>query len=173
VAVSLAAAGVLAALVIEGGSQPAPQRPSPLALPHRDQGGSPIAGLIGRAPATSQPWASLLDIERARLVGVDRFQRDDQRAQDHQPAYQHRRQYHRHQRHRSREQLDDSAVTARAPCDEDAGEVRPLRQQTGSNRPSEGPEHARKNCDEPIGLLGRLHRPPFAGFPSGSWTTAP
>ena len=55
-AAGLAAAAALAAVFLLGGSQPAPQRPSPFALPHRAQGGgSPIASLIGGSPATTSP----------------------------------------------------------------------------------------------------------------------
>jgi hypothetical protein len=55
-AAGLAAAAALAAVFLIGGSQPASQRPSPFALPHRAQGGgSPIASLIGGSPATTSP----------------------------------------------------------------------------------------------------------------------
>jgi glycosyltransferase involved in cell wall biosynthesis len=54
-AAGLAAAAALAAVFFIGGSQPAPQRPSPFALPNRGQSGSPIASLIGGAPATTSP----------------------------------------------------------------------------------------------------------------------
>jgi glycosyltransferase involved in cell wall biosynthesis len=53
-AAGLAAAAVVA-LIALGGSQPSPQRPSPFALPHRGQGGSPLRSLVSHAPATTRP----------------------------------------------------------------------------------------------------------------------
>jgi len=50
-----AAAGVLAAVIFAGGSQPAPQRPSPFAVPQRSQGVSPNASIIRRSPVTRPP----------------------------------------------------------------------------------------------------------------------
>ena len=48
-----AAAGVLAALVLAGGSQPVAEQPSPFSLPHRGQVGSSPTGTTRPAPTTT------------------------------------------------------------------------------------------------------------------------
>ena len=58
--VAAAAAGILAALVLAGGAQPAAQQPSPLTLPRRTQVTSTHPGTVGptsttRAPTTTSP----------------------------------------------------------------------------------------------------------------------
>jgi hypothetical protein len=50
--------GVLAALILAGGSQPTARQPSPFTLPHRSQGGSPHAGMVRPAMATTRPPAT-------------------------------------------------------------------------------------------------------------------
>jgi hypothetical protein len=60
-----AAAGVLAALVLAGGSQPAARQPSPFTLPHRSQGGSPHAGIVRPAPATTRSPATTSPVTTA------------------------------------------------------------------------------------------------------------
>ena len=56
-AAGLLAAAAVVALVVLGGSQPSPQRPSPFTLPHRAQGASPLQRLVGHSPATTTPAA--------------------------------------------------------------------------------------------------------------------